>query len=187
MPAELTVAPSEPRLTRKQEAFALEIASNPRLTQTECARRVGCPDSSAKVSACRWMKMAPVKAEIERLQNEILEREGVSRFSILREVAAVGHSNVLDFEEALKSGDLSKLTRQQAAAIKKVTIEEFEEKPAEGTEQKTTIKRRISLELLPKTPALELLGKNINIWGAGDPDGAAAASNNVQVNVIFDL
>src|ERR1700739_4948373 len=187
MPAELTVTPPEIRLTRKQEAFALEIASNPRLTHTECARRAGCPETSAKVTACRWLKMPVIKAEIERLQNEILEQEGVSRFSILRELAAIVHSNLKEMEEAISKGGLAALSARHGAALKKIKIEEFEETPEKqgstleeqpqggalqrgGDSQEPArpkLRRRIELELLPKTPALELLGKNMNLWGAG--------------------
>jgi phage terminase small subunit len=207
MPAELTAAPDLPQLTRRQALFALEVASDPSLTGADAARKAGCRGDTAKVTACRWLKMPQVKAEIQRLQEEILEREGVTRFSVLRELAAIGHSNPKDIDEALSKGGMAALTRRQAAAIKKFTIEEFEDKPAEqkgstleaqpqggalqrGSDaqqpEKPRLKRRISVELLPKTPALELLGKNQNCWGASDPD-AAAAANNVQVNVIIDL
>jgi hypothetical protein len=98
--------------------------------------------------------------------------------------------------EAMKTGDITKLTRDQAAAIKKLTIEEFEpaadESKAEASNEapkakkKAKMKRRLTLELLPKTPAVDLLGKHLNLWGTSDAEAGTGATN-VQVNVIFDL
>lgn len=209
MPAELTAGPELKPLTGRRQRFAAEYVIDFR--GADAARRAGCAGNSAKVAACRWLKEPAVAAEIERLKTERLEELGVTRFSILRTAAAIAHANVLDYAEVLKTGDLSSLTREQGKAIKKLVIEEYEDKPEKPAapvtmeaqpqggalqrgsepdpdkENKPRLKRRIRLELLPSTPALDLLGRHMNLWDPLDPDAPGAGGTNVQVNVIFDL
>jgi Terminase small subunit len=205
MPAELTAGIELRPLTPKRLRFAAEYVID--LNGAAAARRAGVADSSAKVTACRWLKEPAVAAEVERLRAEQLEQAGVTAYNVLMETSAIAHANVLDYLPALglEDSDLAKLTRRQAAAIREIEIEEFDVRPealkttlepqpqggalqrgSEPDEPKLKLKRRIKLKLAPKTPALELLGKNKSLWAPGGDD-EGKGSNNVQVNVIFDL
>lgn len=205
MPAELTAGPELKPLKGRRQRFAAEYVIDFR--GADAARRAGCAGNSAKVAACRWLKEPAVAAEIERLKTEQFEQIGINHHRVLSETAAIAHANVLDYLPALglQDSDLSKLTRHQAAAIREVEIEEYdltpeppkttlEAQPQGGELQrgsaaetpKPKLKRRIKLKLTPKTPALELLGKHLNLWDGSDkiPTGGNQYIGN-QLNVTI--
>lgn len=201
MSQELTVST---KLKPREERFCAEYIID--FAQSKAAIRAGVPMKGARVWACKRMKEPHIRAEIDRLQADALHELGVSAFSILRETAAVAHSNVLDYLPALglEDSDLKKLTRKQGAAIREIEIEEFDSAPVQvetpnpaqsaAVQQaaaildpaKPKVKRRITLKLAPKTPALDLLGKHANLWGGrdDDPNGVTQIINN-QVNVTI--
>lgn len=200
MSQELTAAPIIKPLTPRKARFCAEYVID--FKGQAAAIRAGAPPRSASVRACEWLKEPAVQAEIERLQADILHRIGVTSFGILRETAAIAHSNVLDYLPALglQNSGLEKLTREQGAAIKEVEIEEFEDaplpepskEPKTAVEQaaavidppKPKLKRRIILKLAPKTPALDLLGRHAKCWGNKDESDGPTFINN-QVNVTI--
>jgi phage terminase small subunit len=84
---------------------------------------------------------------------------------ILEEVQRLAFANMLDYVGTTKDGDayvnLSELTRDQAAAIQEVTVEEYTEGRGEG---KREIKRT-KFKLCDKTKNLELLGEYMKLFG----------------------
>ncbi len=80
---------------------------------------------------------------------------------VIREVALIGFANMADFmqvdERGLAYVDLKTLTRDQAAAIKEITVEEF--KDGRGKDAPTVLRTRV--KLADKLPALLALGKHL--------------------------
>lgn len=80
---------------------------------------------------------------------------------VIREIALIGFANMTDFmqvdERGLAYVDLKTLTRDQVAAIKEITVEEF--KDGRGKDAPTVL--RIRIKLADKLPALLALGKHL--------------------------
>ena len=168
--------PLRPKLQRFCNEFVIDF------NQTKAAERIGVPPGAgARVTACRWMKLPEVKAEIERLKEEQLAEQGVQRFKVLSEVAALAHSNMDDYVSYTSQGDpyfdLAKVPRSKMAAVSELQIEEVKE--GRGEDKREIIRTRIKLH--PKATALEMLMKNLNLLG----DSGGSGDTNVQVNVIF--
>jgi phage terminase small subunit len=88
----------------------------------------------------------------------------VTAEQVIRELALLGFSNMLDF---LDNGDgdqphidLSKLTRDQAAALSEVTSKRYLE--GKGDDAVPVVETKIKLS--DKRGALELLGKHLGIF-----------------------
>lgn len=83
----------------------------------------------------------------------------MSQVEVLQELTKLGRANMQDFMRIGIDGqpvlDWSNLSREQAAAIQEVTVEEF----VDGRSDKREV-RRVKFKLAPKTNALELLGKH---------------------------
>lgn len=102
-----------------------------------------------------------VHIQIERIRRS--ERiGGISRERYLQEVERVALANMADFAPMFGDGDmadkLGALTRDQAAVIGSVTVEEFKD----GRSDRREI-RRTKFTLVPKAKGLEILGQ-ANGW-----------------------
>jgi hypothetical protein len=60
-----SVAIKQMALTKMKRAFIAAYCNDPKLGQTEAARKAGCKNR-AKITACEWMRDPEVKREIDR-------------------------------------------------------------------------------------------------------------------------
>jgi hypothetical protein len=92
MPAELipTIEAPLQELTPQQQKFCELYAADLKANAAKAARGAGC-GKAAKVTACRWMKLPQITAEIERIKEELLHQAGVNRHAILMETAKLAH------------------------------------------------------------------------------------------------
>lgn len=146
-------------LSPKIERFCQEyvIDSN----GTKAAIRAGYSKTCAKVQACRMLTKDNIKARIDVLRGEIMERNKLKADDIIEELRSLGFWNIKDFlkkENEIK--DISKLKRDMTrpvAGIKtKVTETTFE---GVTTKEFTT-----ELKLTDKRAALVDLGKHLGIF-----------------------
>ena len=83
--------------------------------------------SAISSNAKRRMKKPAVKRKIAELRVELARRYQISSERVLAEYARLGFANMLDYIKVNEDGtahlDLSKLTRDQAAAISEMTFE----------------------------------------------------------------
>lgn len=83
---------------------------------------------------------------------------------VLNELSYLARSNMADFTTVDQFGtpqfDLSGLTREQSAAIQELQIDTYMVGRGEGAQEVRSIK----MKLAPKTPALELIGKNQKLF-----------------------
>ena len=83
----------------------------------------------------------------------------MSGMEVLQELTKIGRTNMADYVRINDDGDpridWTDLPRDKMAAIQSVTIEEF----TDGRSDKREV-RRVKFTLVPKIPALELLGKH---------------------------
>lgn len=101
------------------------------------------------------------------------ERLSLTADSVLRELAKLGFANIRDFLTFTADGtatfDLQRMTREQAAAICELTVEEVLDK------DKARV-RRTKIKLADKRGALELIGKHLAMFNTARPAAAAESA-----------
>jgi phage terminase small subunit len=152
-----SVQDSPNKRAKREEIFAREYIID--LNGSRAAVAAGYSAKGADVRAAELLGNRRVKDLIATLTKDRLEKLDISAERILRELARLGFSNMLDYLAPQEDGsvalDFSGLTREQAAAI-----QEIREDKTGGTgdgERKQIV--RTTFKLADKTRALELLGK----------------------------
>ena len=183
----------------KHEAVALAYIADPAKIGPNAYRKV-YPKSSkhaAETAFSRLLKNAEFTARVAELGEQAAQGAVMSAQEVLEELSKLGRSNMADFVRAFACGDpvqaIEQLTPKQTAALGEVTVEQFmdgaaqellEPQPHGGALRRAGSRevRRIKFKLLPKTPALELLGKHHKLYTekhevsfAGVADRLAAA------------
>lgn len=143
----------------KYERFATEIALGSNYYQAYTKAGYTAKSNSASASAAKLLENPIISARIAELSAEITQKSIMSQVEVLQELTKLGRANMQDFMRIGIDGqpvlDWSNLSREQAAAIQEVTVEEF----VDGRSDKREV-RRVKFKLAPKTNALELLGKH---------------------------
>lgn len=92
------------------------------------------------------------------------EKGALTRAKVLEELARIGFSNMMDYITINPQGeafvDFSQLTREQAAAIGSIDVEEYTEGRGEDARQV----KRTKFRLLDKKGALVDLGKHLGLF-----------------------
>lgn len=101
--------------------------------------------------------------ETEALQQAV-DRLAITKERVLGELAAIGFANMLDYMQVGAGGDpvlnFADLTRDQAAALAEVTVEDFKDGRGEGSRDV----RRVKFKLHDKKGALVDLGKHLGLF-----------------------
>ena len=126
---------------------------------SRAAREAGYSKRSASPTACAILANQNVKAEIIRRRSAMAENlESIANERIQYELAAVGLANMQDmapmFGDGTPAEKLALLTREQAAAVQEIVVEEFRDGRSDWREV-----RRTKFKMANKTQALELLAK----------------------------
>ncbi len=150
------------RRNSRHETFCREYIID--LNGTRAAIAAGYAKKGAHVTASRMLSNPKVQARLAELQKEKFETLDMAAEKVLVELDRLGFSNILDYMRTTESGDayidLSKLTREQAAAIQQVTVDEYTEGRGEGARQV----KRTRIKLADKLRALELRGKHERLF-----------------------
>src|SRR4051812_24136150 len=116
-------------LTPKQQRFAEEYLLD--LNATQAAIRAGYSAKTAEVQGSRLLSYAKVSAAIAEAQDARSARTGITADRVLSELAKIGFANMADYMKSTPGGDpyldFSALTRDQAAALVEVTVEDFKD------------------------------------------------------------
>lgn len=142
----------------KHERFAQELAKGK--TATEAYVLVGYKDNDGNAS-----KMAAkVQDRVKEITGKAADKAGVTIERVLSELALIGFSNMLDYMRAGPDGDpyldFSALTREQAAALAEVTVEDFKD----GRGESARDVRRVKFKLADKRAALVDMGKHLGMF-----------------------
>lgn len=166
-------------LTIKQQAFVhayLETGN-----ASEAYRRAydaqNMKPETVKVKASELLRHGNVAVTVEAARTKLAEKHSVTADRIVRELALVGFSNMLDYmtiNEGEAFIDFSRLTRDQAGAIGEVTVESYKEPGDDGQRVKRT-----KFKLHDKLSALEKLGKHLGMFDRGDDD-----RGNITVQIL---
>ena len=145
----------------RYQIFAREYVTD--LNGTRAAIAAGYSEKGADVAAIRLLGNARVRKLIAELIEKRAKHLDLSADKVLEELSRMGFANMLDYI-GIKDGDayvdLSKLTREQAAAIQVITVD-----ATGGTgdgERRQVMRTRF--RLADKTRALELLGKYLTLF-----------------------
>ena len=95
--------------------------------------------------------------------NRAVERLAITKESVLAELAKIAFANMQDYmkvgEDGQPSLNFKDLTRDQAAALAEITVEEF----VDGRSDKRRV-RRVKFKLASKQDALVALGKHLGLF-----------------------
>lgn len=154
--------PVRAELTDRERVFVREYLVD--LNAAQAVVRAGYSPRAAKQTAYRIMNRPRVKAAVEAAMAERAAGLKITAERVLRELALLGFANVMDYFRPQADGtahvDLSGLTRDQAAAITEVTVEEF----VSGRGKAGREVRRVKVKLADKSRNLELIGKHLGMF-----------------------
>lgn len=136
------------KLTNRQRRFALAYAADPQHNGTKAALSAGCPRTSAHVMASRWLKNVEVQDLVEQFVGRMARKYELSAEKVIQELCKLAFANTLDYVKINKEGDtcmsLSEITRDQAAAIREITLESCAQGPMKDGNVRRTLHLRLS-------------------------------------------
>jgi phage terminase small subunit len=149
------------KLNARQQLFVAEYLKD--LNATQAAIRAGYSEKTARQIGARLLTNVVIAEAIATKAQKKIDRIEITSDRVLNELAMMGFANMLDYI-SVQNGDafvdLSQLTREQAAAIQEITVEEYSEGRGE---EKRDIKRT-RFKLGDKRGSLELLGKFLKLF-----------------------
>jgi len=165
----------------KHEIFAQEVAKGK--SADEAYQIAGFKQNRG--NATRLKSNESVLSRIDEILSASADRAEVTIEKVYRELALLGFCNMQDYMRAGTDGDpyldFSALTRDQAAALTEVTVEDF--KDGRGTDARNV--RRVKFKLADKRAALVDLGRHLGMFKDriehSGPDGGP-----VEVKIIGD-
>ena len=158
-------------LNPKQARFCDEYLVD--LNATQAAIRAGYSQKTAGEIGYELLKKPEVQARIAELQAARAKRMEVTQDQVLREFAKVAFANLQDYIQVQEDGsayvDLSTMTREQAAALQEITVDEY----VDGRGDNARNVKRVRIKLASKQAALDSLAKHLGMFveRIGDPDG----------------
>jgi phage terminase small subunit len=149
-------------LNHRQQLFVAEYLID--LNATRAATAAGYSKSRAAVAGAELVRNRKVAAEIVKKQDKRLGKLEITAERVLRELALMGFANMLDYmtvgADGMADVDLSKLTREQAAAIQEITVDTT---GGSGDGERRLVLRN-KFKLGDKRGSLELLGKHLELF-----------------------
>ncbi len=149
-------------LTAKQKRFVDEYMVD--LNATQAAIRSGYSAKTARSVGSENLTKPDIASAIEKRQKRLADKYEVNQERIVAELARIGFSNMQDYMRSNSEGDpfldFSNLTRDQAAALAEVTVEDF--KDGRGEDARDV--RRVKFKLHDKRAALVDLGKHLGMF-----------------------
>lgn len=144
----------------KHEKFAQNIA---KLQSQEAAYAAAGYKPNAS-HASRLARNGKVKARVAELVAAGAEKAELDVAKVLAELALIGFANMRDYVGITSDGDpfvnLSLMTREQAAAVQQITVEDF--KDGRGEDARDV--RKITFKLADKRAALVDIGTHLGMF-----------------------
>ncbi len=151
-------------LKPKQARFVEEYLID--LNATEAAIRAGYSAKTAAVIGYENLTKPHIAAAIATARSKQSERTALTADMVVQELAKIAFANMGDYMRAQPGGDpyvdFSMLTRDQAAALREVTVDTY----VEGHGENARKVRRIKFKLGDKRAALVALGKHFGLFAA---------------------
>lgn len=158
-------------LSPKQARFVSEFLVD--LNGKAAAIRAGYSEKSAIQIASNLLAKAEVKAAVAAGRAKVAAKLEVTAEAVVAELAKLGFANMSDYMRVDSDGaprlDFARLTRDQAAALTEITVEEFVTATGELDEDDKPIMapvRKTKFKLADKRAALCDLGRHLGIFEA---------------------
>jgi phage terminase small subunit len=149
-------------LNKRQCRFVQEYLVD--LNGTQAAIRAGYSAKTAAEQAFDLLRKPQISAAITGAEADRAIRTGVTQDRVIAEMARLGFANMLDYIAVQADGtayvDLEHLTRDQAAAIAEMTVEEF--KDGRGEDARDV--KRVKIKLADKLGPLTQLGRHTGLF-----------------------
>jgi phage terminase small subunit len=156
--------PSVADLTAKQAAFVQEYLVD--LNATQAAIRAGYSAKTAEQQGYQLLQKTSVAEAVKAGMDARAEKTGITAERVLSELALIGFANMLDYVQPREDGlvylDMSALTREQAAAIQEVTVDQYIEPTGNGDEKRSV--NKVKFKLSDKRAALVEIGKHLGMF-----------------------
>lgn len=142
-------------------------------------------------NAARLNTNEHVRRRVEELITAAAEKAEVSVARVLEELAKIGFSNMLDYMKPSADGtaalDLSRLTRDQAAAIGEMTFDYDDQVVVKEGEEPATerVLKRIKFKLSDKRAALVDLGRHLGMF-KDRIEHSGPSGTNIRIDIDVD-
>lgn len=174
--------PSGADLTPKQRRFVEEYLVD--FNATGAAIRAGYSAKSASSIGYENLRKPQIQAAIRETRDRLTQRAEITVERVLRELGLLGFSNMADYVRVTPDGDpyvdLSRLTREQFAAVQETTVEDFTEGRGDDARQV----RRVRIKLASKDAALEKLGKYLGLFSDTPPPPPGAEITEIRRTIV---
>ena len=152
-----------PKVNCPPERFAEEYLALG--DQTKAYRKAlgGEPRKNDRNSASKTFAREDVQTALRILRAQLSEKAQITAEAVIQELAKIGFANMADYIQVNDANvfvDLSKMTRDQAAAVSEITVEEYMEGRGEAAREV----RRTKFKLSDKRAALCDLGKHLGLF-----------------------
>jgi len=154
------------KLTLKQQDFVRRWLADPERNQSRAYQAAfGCTEVTAPAAASRLLRKDPLIAEAVQAGMAALgHRLDVNAERVLGELAKLAFANLADYITVQADGtayvDLNAVTRDQAAAIAELQVDEYVEGKGEGARNV----KRVKIKLADKGVNLERLGRHLKLF-----------------------
>jgi phage terminase small subunit len=151
------------KVKTRQELFAREYVID--LNATRAYVAAGYSPNGAEASASKLLTNTKVRRLVDQLLSKRASKLDLKAEQVVEELRRLAFSNMLDYMEIDEDGqprglDLTKLTRDQAAAIQEIS-EDATGGQNDG-ERRLVLRRKFKLS--DKTKNLELLGRHLGMF-----------------------
>lgn len=144
----------------KHERFAQEMAKGK--SATDAYVLAGYKPNQP--NAARLISNDMVKARVGEILGRAADKAEITIARVVTELGKIGFANMADYMKAGPDGDpyldFSKLSRDEAAALTEVTVEDF--KDGRGDDARDV--RRVKFKLADKRAALVDIGKHLGMF-----------------------
>jgi phage terminase small subunit len=148
----------------RHEAFARAIVKG---NSGRAAYRAAGYDGTGAVAdaaASRLLRNVKVAARVAELKEQAAKGAVMTAREVLEELSKLGRANMADYMKIGPDGDpvlnFAELSRDQAAALVEVTVEDF----LDGRGEDAREVRKVKFKLADKRGALNLLGKHLGLF-----------------------
>jgi len=164
---------TQKKMTPKQERFVSEYLID--LNATQAAIRAGYSEKGATVRGSELLANRNVADAVAVAKEKRSKRTEITSEAVLAELGKIGFANTEDYIRVTPDGDpyidLSSLTREQAAAISEVAVDDH----VEGRGQDSRTIRKVRIKFHDKKGALVDIGKHLGMFPSkvevGGPGG----------------
>lgn len=170
-------------LTEKKKRFAQQYVVD--LNGSAAAIRAGYPERSSRSRACKLLAEPEVQSYVQELQAEKAKRCEITADRVLQELGKLGFANMADYLTVDGKGivqvNLAKMSREQAAAVQELIVEEYTERDEKGRPRAV---QRIKFKLHDKRGPLGDIGKHLGMFRESQGGEDAPMPTKVVIEVV---